>query len=263
MAPRAQAAAAHPGAPPPQPGLCCDRDKEREGGRSRLAAALERRGALASVLQQEEWLDGARDEYDDERTFACRHAYHPGTSEFRPLSGASSLAEAVAAAGLEGEEQDDDDEDEDEEDEESAAAAGLSRFAKAARRLKPSARPKQLPCRERNLEEVAGSLREAVREGGLGCALYLSGTPGTGKTATVRQASRRVGRPGPAAAQPSLCAGRRPRSRPPPLSEGPRRSLYVPFECSLGRLGAEAVEALPGPATEMGGGGSPRPAACT
>ena len=147
-----------------------------------------------------------------------------------------------------------DDEDEDEEDEESAAAAGLSRFAKAARRLKPSARPKQLPCRERNLEEVAGALREAVREGGLGCALYLSGTPGTGKTATVRQASRRVGRPGPAAAQPSLCAGRRPRSRLPPGSEGPRRSLYVPFECSLGRLGAEAVEALPGPATEMGGG---------
>ena len=39
---------------------------------------------------------------------------------------------------------------------------------------------------------MSTALRGAVREGGLGAALYLSGTPGTGKTASVRQALRHL-----------------------------------------------------------------------
>ena len=129
------------------------------------------------------WLDGASDDLDDVATFACRASYHRGSGEFRPLAGASSLAEAATSTELDAEG-------------DGGAAEGrrrpFSRFAEAAARLAPSAAPARLPCRERNLEEVATALRGAVREGGLGAALYLSGTPGTGKTATVRQALRHL-----------------------------------------------------------------------
>ena len=129
------------------------------------------------------WLDGASNDLDDVATFACRASYHRGSGEFRPLTGASSLAEAATSTELDAEG-------------DGGAAEGrhrpFSRFAAAAARLAPSAAPARLPCRERNLEEVATALRGAVREGGLGAALYLSGTPGTGKTATVRQALRHL-----------------------------------------------------------------------
>ena len=68
----------------------------------------------------------------------------------------------------------------------------LSVFAEAAARLTPHAAPERLPCRERELEEVTSALRSAVLEGGLGASLYISGTPGTGKTATVHQALREL-----------------------------------------------------------------------
>ena len=64
-------------------------------------------------------------------------------------------------------------------------------FAEAAARLTPHAAPERLPCRERELE-VTPALRSAVLEGGLGASLYISGTPGTGKTATVHQALREL-----------------------------------------------------------------------
>ena len=66
----------------------------------------------------------------------------------------------------------------------------LGRFAEAAARLAPSAAPERMPCREKERDEVVGVLRAAVLEGALGGSLYLSGTPGTGKTATVHQALR-------------------------------------------------------------------------
>ena len=66
----------------------------------------------------------------------------------------------------------------------------LGRFAEAAARLAPSAAPERMPCREKERDEVIGVLRSAVLEGALGGSLYLSGTPGTGKTATVHQALR-------------------------------------------------------------------------
>ncbi len=136
----------------------------------------------------------------DSDVFVCRAQYHPGTGEYLPLTGASSLTEAARRAegggaggflggflgcgdayaeaiGA---------------DEEGAGRKRrrLSRFAEAAARLNPSAAPERMPCREKERAEVTAALRAAVREGGLGASLYLSGTPGTGKTATVRHALR-------------------------------------------------------------------------
>ena len=64
------------------------------------------------------------------------------------------------------------------------------RVLEAAARLAPSAAPERMPCREAEREEVISVLRAAVLEGALGGSLYLSGTPGTGKTATVHQSLR-------------------------------------------------------------------------
>ena len=138
------------------------------------------------------WLDGASNDLDDVATFACRASYHRGSGEFRPLTGACSLAEASMPTELDAE----GDGGGDGGDGDGGGGGGgrrpFSRFAEAAARLAPSAAPARLPCRERNLEDVSTALRCAVREGGLGAALYLSGTPGTGKTATVRQALRHL-----------------------------------------------------------------------
>jgi len=138
----------------------------------------------------QEWLDQPTG-CDDDRTYICRASYHPGTGEFRPLVGASSLAEAVRVSIGGGYA-----ESESSQAEAPAPAlqrkARLSRFAQAAERLTPSAAPERMPGREKELEEVTCSLRGAICEGGLGASLYLSGTPGTGKTATVHQALRQL-----------------------------------------------------------------------
>ena len=171
------------------------------------------------------WLDEpALEDEDDKTTFACRAVYHPGSGEFVPLKGASSMAEVVrvsrsaalgagfgglgASPALGGPSS-------------AAGAAGsssyphgkampgsaapitttllaggrrrnLCRFAEAAARLTPHAQPERMPCRERERAEVVGALRAAILEGTLGGSLYLSGTPGTGKTATVHQALREL-----------------------------------------------------------------------
>jgi origin recognition complex subunit 1 len=152
----------------------------------------------ATVMNWDEyqhWLQQpAQGDDEDESIFVCRAQYHPGTGEFLPLVGASSLAEAARkrapqASGAHGAEHGD------------AAhlrRRKLSRFAEAATRLNPSAAPERMPCREKEREEVTSVLRAAIIDGGLGTSLYLSGTPGTGKTATVHQALRTL------AAEPAL-----------------------------------------------------------
>jgi Cdc6-like AAA superfamily ATPase len=177
--------------------------------------------------EYQRWLDepaGDEDDDEDEATFVCRAAYHPGSGEFVPLTGASSLSEAggrlggaerhggrhpVAAqqssshgkraaggpSSRAGEAEEHEEAPEDYAEVATAAPATkrrrrLGRFAEAAARLAPSAAPERMPCRETERKEVIGVLRSAVMEGALGGSLYLSGTPGTGKTATVHQALR-------------------------------------------------------------------------
>jgi origin recognition complex subunit 1 len=141
--------------------------------------------------EYQRWLDapfeGDEDE-DEQDTYVCRAQYHPGTGEFMPLNGASSLSEAArrltpCSAGPS----------------HSSAAQPppcgpggrrLSRFSEAARVLTPHAAPTRLPCREKEEEEVTSALRAAIAAGGQATSLYISGTPGTGKTATVHHALR-------------------------------------------------------------------------
>jgi Cdc6-like AAA superfamily ATPase len=61
----------------------------------------------------------------------------------------------------------------------------------ARKRLLSSAFPTTLPCREREMEEIHLHLRNALLQRA-GCCLYISGVPGTGKTATVHQVIKRL-----------------------------------------------------------------------
>eukprot|EP00940_MAST-03C_sp_MAST-3C-sp2_P002023 g2023.t1 len=66
------------------------------------------------------------------------------------------------------------------------------KFSDACRRLQLSAIPPSLPCRESERHEVESFIREAIESGGTRTAssLYISGLPGTGKTATVLEVIR-------------------------------------------------------------------------
>jgi origin recognition complex subunit 1 len=59
-------------------------------------------------------------------------------------------------------------------------------YALARHRLHVSTLPPSLPCREEEFTEVYTHLSAAITEG-TGSCIYISGTPGTGKTATVRE----------------------------------------------------------------------------
>lgn len=59
-------------------------------------------------------------------------------------------------------------------------------FSLARSKLHVSAVPDSLPCREAEFAEVYTYLSAAISEG-TGSCIYISGTPGTGKTATVRE----------------------------------------------------------------------------
>lgn len=61
-----------------------------------------------------------------------------------------------------------------------------SPFQTARSRLHVSAVPTSLPCREDEFGAVYSHLEAAIIEG-TGACIYISGTPGTGKTATVRE----------------------------------------------------------------------------
>ncbi|CAK7228648.1 Origin recognition complex, subunit 1 [Sporothrix curviconia] len=61
-----------------------------------------------------------------------------------------------------------------------------SPFQKARAKLHVAAVPTSLPCRESEFSLVYSHLEAAITEG-TGSCIYISGTPGTGKTATVRE----------------------------------------------------------------------------
>ncbi|SNX87781.1 related to origin recognition protein Orc1p [Melanopsichium pennsylvanicum] len=68
-------------------------------------------------------------------------------------------------------------------------AQALSPHDRAKRLLHVGATPDHLPCREDQYEEIMACVEDAVEEGIGGC-VYVSGVPGTGKTATVREVIR-------------------------------------------------------------------------
>jgi len=61
-----------------------------------------------------------------------------------------------------------------------------SPFQSARSKLHVSAVPTALPCREDEFTSVYSHLEAAISDGS-GACIYISGTPGTGKTATVRE----------------------------------------------------------------------------
>ncbi|KAI9890771.1 MAG: Origin recognition complex, subunit 1 [Vezdaea aestivalis] len=68
----------------------------------------------------------------------------------------------------------------------SPAHLSASPFQVARNRLHVSSVPTSLPCREQEYSLVYSHLESAITEGS-GACIYISGTPGTGKTATVRE----------------------------------------------------------------------------
>jgi origin recognition complex subunit 1 len=66
---------------------------------------------------------------------------------------------------------------------------GLTPQARAKKLLHVGATPEQLPCRQDQYEEVLAYIEDAVQDGIGGC-VYVSGVPGVGKTATIREAIR-------------------------------------------------------------------------
>ncbi|KAJ2791135.1 Origin recognition complex, subunit 1, partial [Coemansia helicoidea] len=69
------------------------------------------------------------------------------------------------------------------------ALQGLSIYEAARSRLHVSAVPDTLPCREDEFAEIYGHLYTSIAERNSMC-LYISGVPGTGKTATVHEVIR-------------------------------------------------------------------------
>ncbi|CEP11336.1 hypothetical protein [Parasitella parasitica] len=67
--------------------------------------------------------------------------------------------------------------------------SNLSPYALARERLHVSAVPDSLPCREDEFVNIMGYIQSAIHEA-TGTCVYISGVPGTGKTATVLEVIR-------------------------------------------------------------------------
>ena len=67
--------------------------------------------------------------------------------------------------------------------------SNVDSLTEAQRRLHVSAVPSCLPCREEEFAEIIGYVESKLQEGTGGC-YYISGVPGTGKTATVMEVIR-------------------------------------------------------------------------
>ncbi|KAG7701493.1 hypothetical protein KL915_000524 [Ogataea haglerorum] len=64
-------------------------------------------------------------------------------------------------------------------------------FRKAKERLLPSAKLQTLPCRDQESAQLYASLLDAILSQ-LGRCIYVSGTPGVGKTATIREVIKQL-----------------------------------------------------------------------
>lgn len=73
-----------------------------------------------------------------------------------------------------------------------------TRLERAAAALRTSVLPGGLPCRDSEKEKIFTHISAAVRQGGTSQVLYISGMPGTGKTACVLEVIENVKRETPA-----------------------------------------------------------------
>ncbi|KAH8556513.1 P-loop containing nucleoside triphosphate hydrolase protein [Umbelopsis sp. PMI_123] len=71
------------------------------------------------------------------------------------------------------------------------ATSATTAYERARERLHVSAVPDSLPCRELEFEEIMAHVETAIEEG-TGTCIYISGVPGTGKTATVLEVIRHL-----------------------------------------------------------------------
>jgi len=67
-----------------------------------------------------------------------------------------------------------------------------SSYDEACEKLQLSATPDHLPCREKETKIITDFITEGLRNGGSSSSLYISGMPGTGKTATTLQVIRNL-----------------------------------------------------------------------
>lgn len=133
---------------------------------------------------------GDSEDDEAERTFVCRGTYNTRTHDVRPLrpSGEDALADrALAELPLLSDPSGTDALDAGAQPPLLAARGGHNPYAEARACLLLNAPPARLPCRENEREKVLRWMRTAVAEGGTSSPLYISGVPGTGKTATVRE----------------------------------------------------------------------------
>ncbi len=65
-------------------------------------------------------------------------------------------------------------------------------LVEASKKLMVSEVPSKLPCREKEHGFIYSFLKKSISQGGVGAGLYISGMPGTGKTATCRQVVREL-----------------------------------------------------------------------
>jgi len=112
---------------------------------------------------------------DKKRSYFCTHEYYDGV--FTPLNG-------------------------EEEEETTRRKSKRSKKAKklpvkdiyhhAFTQLQLCVVPDKLPCRDKEHREIYDFIRGSIQKGGTGSGLYISGMPGTGKTATLRQIKREL-----------------------------------------------------------------------
>jgi len=53
--------------------------------------------------------------------------------------------------------------------------------------LQLNAKPDSLPCRDKEQQDITQYLKDGIKNRGAMSSLYISGMPGTGKTATTLQ----------------------------------------------------------------------------
>lgn len=68
-----------------------------------------------------------------------------------------------------------------------APTSPVDQLENAKTHLQLSWVPSHIPCREEEHHQIETYLRNSIKQKGNGSPLYVSGMPGTGKTATVRE----------------------------------------------------------------------------